>query len=65
MPVSVLTAAPYSLASGVTVVVTVEALNANGYSTPSAVNTNGATIEGVPTAAPTLASGSGTSDTQI
>ena len=59
---SALTAAPLSLPLGATVIAEVEAQNSAGYSTPSSPNTAGAKVEGPPSGAPTLASGSATSE---
>ena len=63
IPMSVLTTAPFSMALGSTVVAEVEALNSAGYSTPSSPNSAGALVESLPTIAPTLTKGSGSTDT--
>ena len=65
VPMSTLMAAPFNLALGDTIFAQVVAQNAYGYSTASLPNTSGATIQTVPTLAPSPSKGSTSTDTQI
>ena len=65
IPMSVLTSAPFSLTLGTLVQVTASAINAYGQSTPSAVNTVGATISTVPVQMSPPTRGSATSESQL
>jgi hypothetical protein len=65
VPMSVFTNAPYGLPLDALIEVQVAAINANGMSAYSTVNVAGATAKSVPTTAPTLSRGAGTSDTQV
>lgn len=61
IPMSVLTASPFSLAVGANIIARVEAANAIGYSAASVDSTTYATARSPPTVAPTLSRGSATS----
>jgi hypothetical protein len=65
MLMSVLTAAPFSLAVGANIIAAVEATNAIGYSAASVDSTTFATVRSAPTVAPTLSRSATTSDTTI
>ena len=61
---SVFTTSPFTLALDALIVVQVAPINANGQaSSYSPINSAGATVKSVPTTAPTLSRGAGTSDT--
>jgi hypothetical protein len=62
---SVLTAAPFSLAVGANIIAAVEAQNAIGYSAPSVDSTTYATVRSAPTVAPTLSRDATTSETAV
>lgn len=61
IPMSVLTASPFSLAVGADIIARVEARNAIGYSAASVDSSTVATVRSPPTVAPTLSRGSATS----
>ena len=65
VPMATLTAAPFSLAIGSTVVARVSASNAKGASPLSPANTAGAVAQAAPTAGPAAARGGATTATQI
>lgn len=65
MLMSVLTAAPFSLGVGASIIAQVEALNAIGYSIPSSDSTVFATVRTPPTVAPTLSKDPLTSETAV
>lgn len=65
IPMSTLTSAPFSLTLGALVQVRASAINVYGQSTPSAVNTVGATISTVPVQMTAPTRGSATSESQL
>lgn len=63
---SVFTTSPFMLGLDALIVVQVAPINANGQATTfSPINSAGARVKGVPTTAPTLTRGAGTSDAQV
>lgn len=65
MLMSVLSAAPFSLAVGANIIAAVEAQNAIGYSAPSVDSTTYATVRSAPTVAPTLSRSASTSEASV
>lgn len=63
IPMSVFTAAPFSLSANAPILATVEALNGVGYSTVSIDSTTYALVKVAPTTSPTLTKGAATSNT--
>lgn len=65
IPMTVFTTSPWYLAVGASIIVSVEAYNAKGYSIPSEGNIEGAIVQSAPVVGPLLSRGASTNWEQI